>query len=36
MANAITKFKKYIDNLDEVYKLASLTAKLDSDADGTA
>ena len=32
MANAITKFKKYIDLLDEVYKLASLTAKLDSDS----
>ena len=32
MANAITKFKKYIELLDEVYKVASLTAKLDSDA----
>ncbi len=32
MANAITKFKKYIDNLDEVYQLASLTACLDSDS----
>lgn len=31
MANAITKFKKYIDKLDEVYQLASLTACLDSD-----
>lgn len=32
MANEITKFKKYIDLLDEVYKLSSLTSKLDSDA----
>lgn len=32
MANAITKFKKYVDLLDEVYKLASLTSDLDSDA----
>lgn len=32
MANAITKFKKYIDLLDEVYKLASVTADLDSDS----
>lgn len=32
MANSITKFKKYIDLLDEVYKQASLTASLDSDA----
>lgn len=32
MANAITKFKKYIDKLDEVYQLASLTACLDSDS----
>ena len=32
MANAITKFKKYIDLLDEVYKRASLTSVLDSDA----
>ena len=32
MANAITKFKKYIDLLDEVYKKASLTADLDADA----
>ena len=31
MANAITLFKKYIDQLDEVYKLASLTSVLDSD-----
>ena len=31
MANAITKFKKYIDKLDEVYKQASLTADLDGD-----
>lgn len=30
MANAITKFKKYIDQLDEVYQLASLTSVLDS------
>lgn len=32
MANSITKFKKYIDLLDEVYKRASLTSGLDSDA----
>lgn len=32
MANAIAKFKKYIDKLDEVYKLAALTADLDSDS----
>ena len=32
MPNAITKFKKYIDKLDEVYQLASLTASLDSDS----
>lgn len=32
MANAITKFKKYINLLDEVYKKASLTADLDADA----
>jgi hypothetical protein len=32
MANSITKFKKYIDKLDEVYKMASLTADLESDA----
>lgn len=31
MANAITKFKKYIDKLDDVYKQASLTADLDGD-----
>ena len=31
MANAIETFKKYIDNLDEVYKLASTTSKLDGD-----
>ena len=30
--NAITKFKKYIDRLDAVYKDASLTADLDGDA----
>lgn len=32
MANSITKFKKYIDKLDEVYKMASLTADLESDS----
>lgn len=32
MANAITKFRKYIDLLDEVYKQASTTADLDSDS----
>ena len=32
MANAITKFKKYIDLLDEVYKIASVTSVLDSDS----
>ena len=32
MANSITLFKKYIDLLDEVYKQASLTAVLESDA----
>lgn len=31
MANAITKFKNYIDLLDEVYKNASLTSQLDGD-----
>lgn len=31
MANSITKFKKYISLLDEVYKLASLSSILDSD-----
>lgn len=31
MANNITKFKKYISLLDEVYKQASLTSILDSD-----
>lgn len=31
MANSITLFKKYVDMLDEVYKLSALTAKLDSD-----
>ncbi|MBR4672088.1 MAG: hypothetical protein IKO78_02665 [Bacilli bacterium] len=30
--NSITKFKKYIDRLDAVYKNASLTADLDGDA----
>lgn len=32
MANSITTFKKYIDLLDEVYKVASITSVLDSDA----
>lgn len=32
MANSITKFKKYIDKLDEVYKQASLTGDLDADS----
>lgn len=32
MANTIEKFKKFIDNLDEVYKLASTTSKLDGDS----
>ena len=32
MANAITKFKRYVDLLDEVYKQASTTADLDSDS----
>ncbi|MBR0318906.1 MAG: hypothetical protein IJQ86_06420 [Spirochaetia bacterium] len=32
MANQIAKFKKYIDLLDEVYKLESKTAVLESDA----
>lgn len=31
MPNEIALFKKYIDLLDEVYKLSSLTSKLDSD-----
>ncbi len=31
MANSIAKFKAYITMLDEVYRLASLTSKLDSD-----
>lgn len=31
MANAITKFKKYIDKLDAVYQKASLTGDLDGD-----
>ncbi|MBR5089228.1 MAG: hypothetical protein IK093_07365 [Ruminiclostridium sp.] len=31
MPNSITKFKKYIDKLDAVYKYASVTAALDSD-----
>ncbi len=29
MANAISKFKKYIDTLDEVYQLSSVTSVLD-------
>lgn len=32
MTNAITKFKKYIDLLDEVYKTSSKTAILDGDS----
>ncbi len=32
MANSIAKFKKYVDMLDEVYKLASLTSVLDGDS----
>lgn len=32
MANSITKFKKYVDLLDEVYKNASLTSVLDGDS----
>lgn len=32
MANNITKFKKYVPLLDEVYKQAALTSVLDSDA----
>ena len=32
MANTITKFKKYVTLLDEVYKNAALTSVLDSDA----
>lgn len=32
MSNSIALFKKYIDLLDEVYKVASLTSVLDSDA----
>ena len=32
MANAITTFKKYIDMIDEVYKLAALTSALDGDS----
>lgn len=31
MANTIELFKKYIDNLDEVYRLASATSVLDGD-----
>lgn len=32
MVNSITKFKKYVPLLDEVYKQAALTSVLDSDA----
>ena len=32
MPNAITLFKKYIDMIDEVYKLAALTSALDGDS----
>lgn len=32
MPNAITKFKKYVPLLDEVYKKAAITSVLDSDA----
>ena len=32
MANSITKFKKYVPLLDEVYKKASVTSILDSDS----
>ena len=32
MANSITKFKKYVDLLDEVYKNSSLTSVLDGDS----
>lgn len=32
MGNSITKFKKYIDLLDEVYKNASKTSVLDGDS----
>ena len=31
MPNAITRFKKYVPLLDEVYKQAALTSVLDSD-----
>ena len=31
MANAITKFKNYTDQLDEIYKYASITNVLDGD-----
>lgn len=33
MPNAITLFKKYVDRLDEVYKIAALSSVLDSPAD---
>ncbi|MFZ3150693.1 MAG: hypothetical protein WA116_03320 [Anaerolineaceae bacterium] len=32
MANAIALFKKYIDALDEIYKLESTTSDLESNA----
>ena len=32
MPNAITKFSKFIDRLDEVYKLASCTSVVESDS----
>ena len=32
MPNAITKFKKYVDLLDEVYKIASVSSVLDGDS----
>ncbi len=32
MANAIEKFKKYIDTLDEVYKISSVTSVLDGNS----
>ncbi len=32
MANAIAKFKKYIDTLDEVYKVSSVTSVLDGNS----
>ena len=35
MANSIALVKKYVDKLDDVYKLASLTDVLESDATTT-